>query len=1167
MLQHDKLPTQDIPQLSGNGIPDISNLTGSLEGAQAMLDGAPTPQDMLGGASTLGNAAANQMLPPQNGPTDTGTGTGTGGPSGPQTTATPDSTAAPTPTPDSTGVGDQAIEGGTLETGALEGGDTTAVTPGTDANATDGENGPSEEEINDEISTAQANGNAQGENTEANLAGTGEQGEGEGTGTAEGNGEQTTEEGTGGPGGGQATGPGGGAGGGGGGMCLAPWEMVKGGFPWDQEIAQHDVFAGGSSGQMGQELAAALSQPPSRGEMVTNALAGGAWQGLQSGLVSVAIDTLINVASSKIPYLSGFVEIGRVLYDPAGWLESTGKNLLGGGKIGSGLEKLGSGNVLDMIEGVLDIGDGITTIIGTLSSICWIIAGLGFILSWIPGMQWLIPFVALAAQWGSLLGTIGTILGLGLSVLRGVVIGLRVLDILYWESDPAKAQEKAQGLQAQTSKFVEQWTERAGDSARSRVAGGRSHQPDSDGGGGAPRSAPPKADPPPVWSRALGIMTGSLGGERGSAIGSGFNGALGSKNVRDQWDATVNTAGATRDTFRGRQTTGQRINGLESRGIDVYVNQTQRDYTNDQLQKRGDQDPAVGLAQARDRINGANDRYRKAREDSDASGDRVNKARSDLEHANAELNAARAQHGDTISKAETELNFRRELARSYEGDVNASRAQLSQAQEMLAIAKNVNDTHPSDQSRRNLEYAQGQVDAARGRLTDAETGLTEARALVTDGQNDLALARKPVDDAQSAVTTAQSSVTDATVEHRNNESARREAGADRKDANRDYHSYDRAARDGDKNFQDRMANMANYQGHWDLSGSGMDGGHLYGQNQGMGKTGFATGLINDITADQTQSAPGAGDGMSLGQLVFSEVGEAIGGPAEPEVDHKALIMGKMDEIAGALPAPPLHVPDTVDGAAFAVEDIGAEEAAIQAELQTIGEAESLGQTQLTEAAGAHALVEANQTGVDALNTEADGLMDKQTELNTKGGEVSTEGGQGAAKGQEASGRMGFMGRLMELLSKVPSRFVSNAGAGMSGARQLDKADDSTIDAANQGKAAGDAATAAAGEFTAQTNEVKATAASSEGQLTGLDENISQTETSTNEGLTDLQQARADAEAELANLAAERERLTGVHGAAIAEGAGWANGHQATRVAKLAELDALVQAAEKDMAGT
>lgn len=936
------------------------------------------------------------------------------------------------------------------------------------------------------------------------------------------------------------------------GDVLPPWEQVKSAFPWDQEIAQHDVFkqaaaeigAGGGGGGAGQ----ATARVPSREELVTNALTGGAWTGFTGGLKSVAIDTVLNVAGSKIPYLSGFVEIGNLVYKgfkTGDW--AAGFKDLGAGLIGSsngknlyaeGIKKLVSGDPLDMLEGLVDLGSGIKSTIDTLSSICWIVAGLGFILSWIPGMQWLIPFVALAAKWGSVLGMIGTVMGAVLSMLRMVLIPLRAADILYWESDPAAAAAKAERLQQDTQAFVQTWTERAGDTARKHVAG----QPHRNNAGSQPqRSGAPAGQRPSGLQRAMNFA----GGAFMTATGAGQFSA----KSRGELSTAFNSARqGTSAAFQGGQTTGQRINAVESAGVDVYVSQGHRDAVNKRLGPEN-ADPASDQGrrgQAQQRLADAEADLQRAKDERTTAREDLRQRERDLRAAEDQLRSVRAENAPARSAQERKVREAQELADSYQKDIRSVEVQRRNQQEVLDMARSAHQTMPDGAGMDGVPYAtkvqQAEAEMTRldAALANAQSGHREAVDLHQQEVAELGRVTQVETDAQTNVDTRRGERNQANT--RNSDAAQdlRGAHSERRNARREATEVDAETADARKNFDERMDNINNHVWWRDVGGAGADGGHLYGHNQGSGVTGFATGTGVELFDKGVAAATGGGE----------------------QKDYAQLIRDKIAEADGALEAPPLDVPDRVDGAVVAMEELVSEEQALNDQQQRALEAAALGTASLQEMEGVCGFIEGGRSMVEGGTAETETLQGKQDELSSKGDEISSQAGEAASKSGEGQGHMSsFIGPFMDLMGRIPDRFVSNAGAGSQGAQNLQSIGTQSPETAQMAQQTGQAATAKAGEFRTQTEAARGQLQGVGTQLDTAQADVEARQVSAEEGLTETEQAQAEIEAELALIESEKQRVRGEHQTAAQQGADWATTHQSTRTAKMSELEALVAEAE------
>jgi hypothetical protein len=244
--------------------------------------------------------------------------------------------------------------------------------------------------------------------------------------------------------------------------------------PYVHEKSWHEGWAASGS----QEGDLSTMDGGDKGSLVLNALGSGAAEGLVNGAQALIIDTILNKATKRIPYASGFIGAAEILKDPGAWWAGSFADPFGD------LGELWAGDWIDKLEAVVSVLDMVNTVVGTLSTVCLVVAGAGFIASlFFPA---LLPFVALAAKWGLLLGEISSLAGLVIDVVRAALIAARTAQILVSDADPAVQAKRAERLQAQTNKWVSSSTARAGNSL-GRKGGNKGD------GADAPKTGTPKA--------------------------------------------------------------------------------------------------------------------------------------------------------------------------------------------------------------------------------------------------------------------------------------------------------------------------------------------------------------------------------------------------------------------------------------------------------------------------------------------------------------------------------------------------------------------------------------------------------------------------------------------------------------------------------------------------
>ena len=912
------------------------------------------------------------------------------------------------------------------------------------------------------------------------------------------------------------------------------FQQVGGTIDWDAQVAEHDSFAVEATGQ-----APAAPAEVDRGALVLQSLGSGAASGLAQGATSVLMDTAINAASTKIPYLSGFVEIGRGAYaalngEGGAWASQMGSNLIGGGNFGQAAAHWEQGGLINRLEAVVDVGAGVKSIIDTLSSICWIVAALGFVLSFIPGMQWLIPFVALAAKWGSLMGLIGTGAGAVLSILRALLMAGRSMEILFADASPDELQAQAESLRAQTQGFTQALTERAGQTARTHVgqrvaqrrSGDRTPSP-------APRLTPSQT--PTRLQRARALVGNVAFGTH--TIDRSARGAM-RREVATTARATATT---TRDAVAGRNTTGDRIHALESQGIAVYHSEANRTRTQERLARAGAADPSSAQGrrgQAQAQLEAAEQAAIAAREVRDGTAQRRGQAAED-----AQQQADRLARANALPLAER--------ARLADADLNAKSFLLRAATDDLAALRSERNAAASAHRAAQAAVRQQLVDPAV--LARTQGAVERADRALVRGQTEQAELTTAVERSQGYV------------------NALRHEGSQRL-ARDQVHGETLAARMGQSNRFDAIARHDRFA---DLTGAGADGGHLYGQNQGSGVTGFLTSFI-------------MGD-LGLGQAIDQEAHHAFGtqahsvakapqavispppdvartpapagpvpipypnqgGPVAPDLD------ALLQDIWGTLAPPPAQAPAAIDGAGLAHDDLVNEEARLQAQLGTIADHKAAGAETQGELAGAKAMAASGQDAAATLQADADTRKAAQASLASEGARAGAQASTATGETSKAGGWMQeFLGPFLGLMGRIPARFVSNAGGGTSGAQQLQGAAQGQADVSTQAATAALEAQGQATQWQAVTDATKAQTAETDASLLGADATVVGLEQQTATGLAELQSTEGQIRGHLDLIAAEKARLLAEQSSQQAVADAWTTRHSAALEQGLAQVDDL-----------
>ncbi|MBC04270.1 MAG: hypothetical protein CMJ34_13370 [Phycisphaerae bacterium] len=220
--------------------------------------------------------------------------------------------------------------------------------------------------------------------------------------------------------------------------------------PYMHEKSWHEGWAAAGS----QEGGLNTMDTGDKGSLVLSSLGSGLAEGFVNGAQALLVDTLLNKATKRIPYAGGFIAAIDIIKSPSDWWKNSFADPA------SQIGELWGGDWLDRLEAILNVFDMANTVISTISTLLLVVAGAGFIISlFFPPLM---PFVAMAAKWGLLLGEVSTMAGLILDVARAALIAARSAQIMMSDADPEVQAKRAERLQAQTSKWMTGATGRAG---------------------------------------------------------------------------------------------------------------------------------------------------------------------------------------------------------------------------------------------------------------------------------------------------------------------------------------------------------------------------------------------------------------------------------------------------------------------------------------------------------------------------------------------------------------------------------------------------------------------------------------------------------------------------------------------------------------------------------
>lgn len=951
--------------------------------------------------------------------------------------------------------------------------------------------------------------------------------------------------------------------------ALPTWQSLKNGplSKWDDEVAWHEYFQGD-----GPTAGAAID----RDALIADALSGGALGGFQAGLKNIAIDTAINIASSRIPYLQGFVEMARIAYDPAAWLEGTVQSTYGNVVQGGAMlwEGISSGDPIAALDGLLTVLEGINNVISTLSTLCWIVAAASFLLSFIcPAAA---PFAALAANWGLTLGTVSTAFGVFITLGRAIVIALRMLQIKYGEADPETLLQQGERLRAQTQAFTGEFTTRAGNRLRSTAQTRLQARGQTQGTTqSAPRTSSPRVQPQTRMQRVMGALDtgatmltggGSPRGAMGDAFGSrNADGSRSGGAVQRAVQGTQAWAGRgqyARPPGGGARSQRQQVADMEHAGLTVFASDAARTRFAEQT---AGQQPGVN----RELVERHQAATRTLREASDADLE----AQRRLEQAEAEASEARRRLQAARDDEDLQQTIRETRAHH---EANASR--VAEARRAIEVQAHVIRVLEDRRARQAAEGVDPRLlSIADQHISQAQIELYDRRIALANAEYDAAVSNvarlqaiQPMHGAEAWDADKQDRLASARTDAAGTKARRTDAEQGVRDASHAFSTSDRIGGMTQQRSDEAGQRDATQRQQWYLDFTGTGPSDLHGHNKGSGVTGAGGAFVDTLqqqaraeaSADPTDDGRnfmGVWDRTTDGQPLDPLGNAGARGPGE---DYRGQLQQRYDALRTSLPAPPASAADTVDGAREAY-------AALDEEKRQVVFQQDVMRSLLEEADASMSALEAmeqisaaNQEAIAAHEAQLGEKQSAQDALRSAGQETQNQAAEGEQSGSSTAETIGgFIGRFMEMLGVVPSRVIPNAGAGADGIQRVQTA------AAEQGQTSADAHAAAgnavveADRMRQETAMAATEAQADQATLTTLDEQVAAERLSAVDGQTFLQDTLLDAETRQAELEAEMQRLRGEHEAAVQGGASWVSTHEATRVAGLGELDGIVELIE------
>jgi len=918
-----------------------------------------------------------------------------------------------------------------------------------------------------------------------------------------------------------------------------------------------------------------LTPSPDRWQMLSEALGQGALQGLKEGAFSIVVDTAINAASSKIPYLAGFIEVFQFAMDPLEYGKSVLDGLGGKGKYAQAFARFKSGDPIEIFTGVLDLFDGVKETISTLSKICWLVAGLGFIAS----LFWpaLLPFVALAAKWGVVFGTVSTVIGLGLTALRAVVIALQSAKLLYGDADPEELLATQQTIRDQTQTFVKTWVERKGDKIRDNVQTRRQKadtgEPPKASDNGAPEQKPNKLVEALKFASPL---------NKGMFESAGDN--MKSLRVKDLAKVSWDLKGG----HPFQPVDGETLMKLEGAGVPVFANDKHRDFVDQAMQKHGKNDTQE-YQRAHEEYDRAKADYDQKAETAHTQAQKVREAQTAYNKAREATDAVRGTP-EALSAADNEVKLARDLVNEY--DAAPAQAKAKAADDVARRLEYESKLAPGDPNKRLA--AQDARQFATEMQTEADTIADNQRAaqqLLGEAEthrNDLAAAQKAKEDAAEEFERGEGLKLEEAEGNKDSVFSHLADGAEKISDAEDGVLKVRTWAEGEEAYQRRNDELNANPGHTNYTGGPST---IHGQNLGSGKTGSLTGVMVDATKDHTglldqqeldmemqenqyieslqeladtigtaEAKPKEDDLSQFASEPSEELKPGDGGWPDYEEDVKSAFEDTSKQLADN--APPMEVPSKVDAASHGMRMLMEEHKQLDHDKVRLEETLGMTKETVSQLEAAQQIGQAQEKGIEDYVGVGDTLESNQGKLEKKSAEVEQGGVESSSAGGKLNGHVmdlvtGGIYSMFSLMDGI-GRLAGKSSGGDEKMKNLEKLGTDVPEHGQIAKDFGASTKAEAKEWQTQTKEAKQAAETDKQEVTGAKDEMSSTHEEATSSVQSLEDQKEEVAAYEEELLGHRQKLVEEHTSASDQGREWVETHSGIREAGVEEITKLLE---------
>jgi len=758
------------------------------------------------------------------------------------------------------------------------------------------------------------------------------------------------------------------------------------------EKAWHDAWnlhgQQNMGGQMPQKPGVSLGD---RAALVGKALGKGALGGVVRGLGEFAISLAIEQGSKKIPYLSGFVEIAQIAYDPKGWFNANWDATAG--KLSKGWsDAFGAGkDWVTRLEGIINLIDGVANVIGVLGTICQVVAAAlfvgGLILSIFGVGAALLAAAPFFGKAGLILSEISSLIKLGTMGLRTIVMAGRAFQILAdGDADPATLQKRAESLEKNTEEWTKEFTKAKAKKLSDKWSGKGSNSKKEAGAGAADanKASAPKGggQQTPEEPKGYGARIKSLAGKVINVATGGQGAEFGKKagNIQKAWNQDLGSYSERRKELEAQvqQTKANARQSVQDKGI-----------------LRGGIEALSGAYKDAKSAVTYEDRTTKARQEAEQQEQKAKQLEAKQRQMEQQLHDKEAQLKDTEARASKNERLNQE-----------AQEELADARTRLKAAENALNSKGTGTAgqfiEKREEFYQAQVKyqraEANAKMTqaDLERSRLEAQNLksdLTSLKDQYSSTSAELQQSRTGLSAAQNTLSGAETRQKFAE------GTASKTVLGNY------LKDKVKQFADKDKVDMSQQGWSPLP--------------------------------ELPNGPGLGIGVGNEESWKKEQEQKQNDEVKKKVEE---LQNQYISIPSKLPEPPIQDEAQVDRQATTYAELSEQIGQIEFQKKTLQDMDQDAEKEKTGLDVLNKLAEANRAQTEALKQDSQTKQAAVQQQEQEAGKLEQAGtdmksGPGAKTGEYVP----FLGKLASLLGMVPKKMASNAGEGIAGAQRASNA--------------------------------------------------------------------------------------------------------------------------------